>query len=837
MGDAEDVIDMPLPAILFPVRRWTGKQLMSLLVKPSSAVDVHVNLELEERNYVSNRFLCPKDGYVCFHNSELMSGNLAKKTLGDGSKKGLFYVLIRDHGEDHAARCMNRLAKLCARYLGHFKGFSIGIDDVTPSPDLARRKHDLLSNGYKAADAAIQEYRNGVLSLKPGCDPLQSLESELNGLLGKLRETAGGECMKSLPFHNNPRIMAECGSKGSSLNISQMVACVGQQALGGNRIPEGFINRTLPHFLPSSLHAAAKGFVANSFYSGLTATEFFFHTMGGREGLVDTAVKTAETGYMARRLMKALEDLSSHYDGTVRNSENSVVQFTYGDDGLNPSYMEGGDRPVNFDRLICHIRASSPDLDGDEMDADDIEMYGNTVVNSPALQRLLPQGGKFLEEVKSFFDVQATSLRTIQQAITDSGEISIDMSKLLIRNVCRVTRAQADQLMESALFKYQRAVMEPGEAVGAIGAQSISEPGTQMTLKTFHFAGVASMNVTLGVPRLKEIINGTKVISTPIISAALVSKYDERSARIVKARIEKTTLGQVAVHITEVIDADQAYLSVKLDLEAIEQLHLDIDVASVRKSILKSVGVAPRSIVRNLKEQHVLLSARAPDELRILPPPRSRSKSSILDATRGAYFALQALKSALPTVIVQGVPTVQRAVINYEETQDKDQKQSYHLLVEGYGLEQVMGIPGVNGLETKSNHIIEVGNTLGIEAARELIANEVSFIMNAYGISLDRRHLTLLSDIMTFKGEVLGITRFGIAKMRESVLMLASFEKTTDHLFDAAVHSRTDAIVGVSECIIMGIPIPIGTGLFKLLRKVETPPLSSVEIPRVPMLS
>ncbi len=154
------------------------------------------------------------------------------------------------------------------------------------------------------AEEAIKKYDEGTLELRPGCDLLQSLEEILNGILGKLREAAGQEAMKALPWSNTPRIMAECGSKGSPLNISQMMACVGQQAVGGMRIQDGFVNRTLPHFTYHSLTPPAKGFVANSFYSGLTATEFIFHTMGGREGLVDTAVKTAETGYMARRLMK-----------------------------------------------------------------------------------------------------------------------------------------------------------------------------------------------------------------------------------------------------------------------------------------------------------------------------------------------------------------------------------------------------------------------------------------------------------------------------------------------------------------------------------------------------
>jgi DNA-directed RNA polymerase III subunit RPC1 len=158
-------------------------------------------------------------------------------------------------------------------------------------------------------------------------------------------------------------------------------------------------------------------------------------------------------------------------------------------------------------------------------------------------------------------------------------------------------------------------------------------------------------------------------------------------------------------------------------------------------------------------------------------------------------------------VIVQGIKTVNRAVIN-----DKD-GQSYNLLMEGYGLLDVMGSPGIDGLHTTTNHVIEVETVLGVEAARTKIVAEILEIMNAYGIGIDIRHLLLLADVMTFRGEVLGITRFGVAKMRESVFMLASFEKTTDHLFDAAVHGRMDELVGVTECIIIGKDMPIGTGL------------------------
>lgn len=819
-GDAEEQVDLPIPAILKPVPLWTGKQVFTALIRPNRASKVLVNFEMKEKNYISDKeknfkHFCPNDGWVAFRNSELISGNIAKKTIGDGSKTGLLYILLRDSGEAEAARLMDRFAKLCSRYFGNHKGFSIGISDVTPSNKLRSLKYGILSTGYKKAGEKIASYEDGSLELRPGCDLLQSLEEMLNGILGKLRESAGQEAMKALPWSNAPRIMAECGSKGSPLNISQMIACVGQQAVGGNRIQNGFVNRTLPHFEYHSLTPSAKGFVANSFYTGLTATEFFFHTMGGREGLVDTAVKTAETGYMARRLMKALEDLSLRYDTSVRNSENTVVQFTYGDDSLNPEKMENNDRPVDFDRLRLHISQTYPCRGEPTLAGEEISELVDRSLSQDRFQKLLPKGIMFLEEIRNFFSAMAAKQRHL---LEDTDEYTTrDMVDQRTWNVCRFTKTQLEMILTDALSKYTKAYVEPGEAIGATGAQSISEPGTQMTLKTFHFAGVSSMNVTLGVPRLKEIINASKLISTPIITAKLVQDDHKVAARVVKAVIEKTTLGEVSTCIKEVYAPGKCYISVQLDMDAIEQLKLNIDAFTVRTSILRgSRGqkTARPPVLRSLKDSHVKVKKGSKSKLRIYVPEKS-------DKSGGAvYFVMQALKVALPLVIVQGIPSVNRAVINEEE---KGEKKTYHLLVEGYGLAEVMGSPGVDGRHTTTNHIIEVEQTLGVEAARTQISSEISYIMNAYGIGIDSRHLLLLSDVMTFKGEVLGITRFGVSKMRESVLMLASFEKTTDHLFDAAVHGRSDAIVGVSECIIMGIPIPLGTGLFKLLKKATAP--------------
>ncbi|XP_024535104.1 DNA-directed RNA polymerase III subunit 1 [Selaginella moellendorffii] len=796
MGDAVEHIDLPTPAILKPVELWTGKQLFGVLIRPSARIKVFLNFVVCEKNHKKGtETMCPKDGYVFFKNSELICGQLGKGTLGNGSKDGLFTVLLRDYGEQAAASCMNRLAKLSARWIGNH-GFSIGIDDVQPGSRLTVEKEKRIAEGYRACDKHISLFNKGQLTLQPGCDAAQTLESEITGELNKIREAAGQVCVNELHWRNSPLIMSQCGSKGSVINISQMIACVGQQSVSGHRAPNGFIERSLPHFPRNDKTPQAKGFVANSFYSGLTATEFIFHTMGGREGLVDTAVKTAETGYMSRRLMKALEDLSCQYDGTVRNSSGVIVQLIYGDDSMDPVSMEGQNgTPLNLDRVLMKAKATCPR--GATPALPPSELW--KIVESKFSQDGSECSMAFLDSLRKFlrkeFDTISSTRKRLSLPLEDFGNLD---DENVAANVSGLTSRQLEVFLNTCIGRYHRKKLDPGTAVGAIGAQSIGEPGTQMTLKTFHFAGVASMNITLGVPRIKEIINASKKISTPIITAKLVSENDVKAARIVKGRIEKTALGDVAKSIKIVLRPGQAFVSIKLDMDRIYSLQLDIRAETVAEAVLKF----PKIKSMKLKEQHVKVND---DRSISLTTPESDRKKML--------FALHSLQNMLPKVIVKGIPTVERAVINQE-------KGKYNLLVEGTNLKAVMGTEGVDGRETTSNHIFETVEVLGIEAARNGIIKEIQYTMGSHGMSIDQRHMMLLADVMTYRGRILGITRFGMAKMKDSVLMLASFEKTTDHLFAASVHGRTDQIEGVSECIIMGIPMPLGTGLFKVRQKV-----------------
>ncbi|MCO5597199.1 hypothetical protein L7F22_051275 [Adiantum nelumboides] len=768
-ADANLHIDIPPPAVWKPQRLWTGKQVFSALIRPNSKSNVLVNLEAQCRTFEKPKGghikdMSPNDGWLVIQNSEVMCGVMDKSTVGDGKKNSVFGVMLRDYGPDAAIQAMNRLAKMCARWLAN-QGFSLGINDVMPGARLRATKDQKVEAAYTECLDLIEKAKRGKLDNLPGCDQEQTLESMISG-------------------------------------------------------------RSLPHFAKKSKDPPSKGFVRNSFFSGLTPTEFLFHAISGREGLVDTAVKTAETGYMQRRLMKALEDLSTHYDLSVRNSVGGVVQFTYGDDGLDPAELEGNALPVEYHRSWRHALAVTRHIPERGLLPYEIDELVRSTLAEPLFTVKTTDYYKdqVLSFMREFVIEKAAKIREAhgmypaleREDFMDEGTdltMGVDNTVVaIVDNKTQVRRSAVLEFLKICFDKYMKAKVEPGTAVGAVGAQSIGEPGTQMTLKTFHFAGVASMNVTLGVPRIKEIINAAKSINTPIITAQLVNPESETAARIVKGRIEKTYLGDVASVIEEAWASSYVYLGVHIDMKAIEKLQLEVTLDDVRRAIVQ----APKL---KIKDDRVTLVPKK-NRIRIYIGQDDGGANSKPVDEKEIYYGLKLLKRALPKIIIKGIHEAARAVIS-------DEKGSRKLLVEGYGLREVMTTEGVVGLQTHTNHIMEMKEVLGIEAARTSVFREIDYTMASHGMSIDPRHVMLLADVMTYKGEVLGITRFGVAKMKDSVLMLASFEKTTDHLFDAALFGKTDAIQGVSESIIMGNAAQnLGTAMPTLISaKPALPPM------------
>ncbi|KAM0885580.1 hypothetical protein ACQ4PT_030246 [Festuca glaucescens] len=449
--------------------------------------------------------------------------------------------------------------------------------------------------------------------------------------------------------------------------------------------------------------------VCNPYNADFDGDEMNLHVPQTEEARTEAfmlmGVKTAETGYMSRRLIKGLEDLSVCYDKTVRNASGGIVQFIYGDDGMDPVKMEGkGGRPLNLDQLLMKVMATCPQRGHDTLSPEVIlQMLNDKLAEEDTASGVCSDS--FKEMLTKFLEGRIKMVRSTRRAL------QLDENRVGRRN------------------------------------SSIEE-------------GIAAD------------ISG--------ISAKQL---------------------QVAAAIKIVLKSSQPCLVVKLDMQHIEaQGYMGISSDSVQLSILNH----PKA---KLKYEHV----RVIDEAKLRIYPAGTEKSNL-------QFELHNLKSMLPKVIVKGIPTVERAVVNpvlrCDGTFDR-----YNLLVEGTNLLKVLGTPGVNAERTKSNHIMEVHKTLGIEAARRSIIDEIQYTFESNNMMIDRRHMMLLADLMTYKGMVLGITRDGIAKMKSSVLMMASFEKTAEHLFNGSCACREDEIEGVSECIIMGIPMKLGTGILGVRQK------------------
>ena len=329
---------MPVPAILKPKPLWTGKQLFSLIIPGNvNCMRLH-STHPDEENNGPYHWISPGDTRVLIENGELVMGILCKKTLGT-SEGSLMHICQLEVGHRLNGLFYGDIQTVVNNWL-LLEGHSIGIGDTIADPATYQDILTTISQSKIEVNEVIQKAHQDKLEPTPGNTLRQTFENMVNRILNDARDKTGGSAKRSLTEFNNFKVMVVAGSKGSDINVSQVIACVGQQNVEGKRIPFGFRKRTLPHFVKDDYGPESRGFVENSYLAGLTPSEFYFHAMGGREGLIDTAVKTAETGYIQRRLIKAMEACMVNYDGTVRNSVGQLIQLRYGEDGLAGEAVE-----------------------------------------------------------------------------------------------------------------------------------------------------------------------------------------------------------------------------------------------------------------------------------------------------------------------------------------------------------------------------------------------------------------------------------------------------------------------------------------------------------------
>ncbi|WP_297065073.1 DNA-directed RNA polymerase subunit A'' [Thermococcus sp.] len=350
-------------------------------------------------------------------------------------------------------------------------------------------------------------------------------------------------------------------------------------------------------------------------------------------------------------------------------------------------------------------------------------------------------------------------------------------------------KAEVEAIIEEAVKEYQNALVEPGEAIGTVAAQSIGEPSTQMTLNTFHYAGVAEINVTLGLPRIIEIVDARKNPSTPIMTVYLDEKhrYDREKALEVARRIEGTTLENLARE--ETIDILNFEFIVEIDPERLEKAGLDME--RVKRKLEGSFKSAEFEV----------------DGYTLIVRPKKVTKLS----------DLRKLAEKVKKHRLKGLSGVGKTIIRKEGDE-------YVIYTEGSNFKQVLKVPGVDPTRTRTNNIHEIAEVLGIEAARNAIIEEIVNTMREQGLEVDVRHIMLVADMMTLDGVILPIGRHGVVGEKASVLARAAFEITTQHLFEAAERGEVDPLNGVVENVLIGQPVPVGTGIVKLAMNLPLRP-------------
>ena len=859
-----------------PYKRWSGRQLLSMILPP-------LNMNMKNSSYNEN-LEDDKLNHVKIQDGKILQGRFDKAIISKGTK-GLVHMIFNDFGEKACQDFLDNIQDIITKYL-LITGFSVGISDLIADEDTKRKMEKVIVGKKKEVAEVIQHVHLNIFKNEEGKPNEVEFENKIMEMLRKTINEAGNIGLKSLDQNNRMTNMVSAGSKGSPINISQMICSLGQQGIDGKRIPYGFVDRSLPHFTKYDDSPEGRGFIENSFIGGLTPQEFFFHAMAGREGLIDTAVKTSETGYIQRKLIKAMEDLKVDQDLKVTNSYGKVIQFRYGDDGYNFNNIESQSLDLlshTFEELEEKHRFESQEnwelfLDENtqkelekEKDSQEkldslyqemVEMVHllrgeifqhstNSNVNHPInMMRLVNRSlSMFQIDKKDMSDLNPMLVyRTLKELDQELKRNNMEQSTLILRallysNLSPKVLVKKLRMSQDAFFyvvniiktKYSKSFIAVGEMVGAIAAQSIGEPATQMTLNTFHYAGVSSKsNVTRGVPRLKELLHISKNIKQPSITVFLKDdlSYDRIKTEEILNKLELTTLQDIIVSSSiyfdpkdsqSTIEGDNAFMDIYKVFQELNPIEDDNDSCWVlrlefsRKELMKR-NIRMEDVHHAIFANYEKLGYYSDDNSdKLIFRIRLNIENSKNDDRDIMY--LKNFEKNLLNLVIKGVDKINK--ISMRKNKDNvvfedgnyQMKENWVLDTDGTNLIDILGNEYVDSDRTYSNDIIEVYNTLGIDAARELLYREINEVIDFSGNYVNYRHLTLLVDFMTHKGYLMSVDRFGINRdMDIGPLAKCSFEETTEQIFKAAIFGDKDTLEGVSANIMMGQLIPSGTG-------------------------
>ena len=559
---ASDRIQTVSPAVVKPRALWTGKQIITTVLKNVTPT-THPGLTLLGKSKVeSDRWgEGSEENVVIIQSGDLLCGILDKAHLGP-TGGGFIHAIYEAYGHTIAGKLLSILGRLLTRLL-NMRGFSCGIEDLLLTKDGERtrreqlqaantigldvaKKYVTLEGSTKAND---HELRSRLADVLRDEEKQTGLDQVYNSQTSKLSTAITAACLPSglqKPFpRNQMQAMTESGAKGTPVNANLISCNLGQQVLEGRRVPVMVSGKTLPSFKPFETNVRAGGYITDRFLTGVKPQEYFFHAMAGREGLIDTAVKTSRSGYLQRCLIKGMEGLKSEYDSSVRDSDGSMIQFLYGEDGLDVTKQK---HLTDFKFLAENYLSLVAQLNIKEEYAR-LPDKGAAEYQKTAMKKI-KRNGRFnaVDPCLALFDPGSSLGSTSESFATALRNYCDENPENLLKDKKKAPEAPISKKTFTTLvnIKYMKSVIEPGEAVGVVAGQSIGEPSTQMTLNTFHLAGHSAKNVTLGIPRLREIVmTASRSISTPRMTLHLIPELDEDTGHRFAKGISKLTMAEI----------------------------------------------------------------------------------------------------------------------------------------------------------------------------------------------------------------------------------------------------------------------------------------------------
>ena len=930
-------------------QKLTKKQIMNLLMKTNCfntttlfedtskksyntfdvISEILPNISL---NYKTDLFGKSGDTYdssnfvLDIQNGKINRGQFDKGVLG-GSSKGILHRILKDYNNEKCHHFIDNLQGIITEYM-KTTGFSVGISDLIADEDTNDKINSTILEKKKEVSNLIDKIHLGIIENKTGKSNEDYFETEVNNILNAASKDAGNIGIGSLGHDNRFVALVTSGSKGSGLNISQMISCVGQQNVDGKRIPYGYVNRTLPHFKQFDDSPKARGFVQNSYISGLTPDELFFHAIGGRIGLIDTAVKTSTTGYIQRRLIKGMEDIQVMYDKTVRNNKNKIIQFTYGGTSFDTMYIENirfelFDMNINdiYERY-CYNLLNDPGVTQKKK-----KDYLKLIYNKETLSKFMSQSKllktksyneiqyliqrrndfitkvflnlnkdnkiympihftNMIQNIKHRFNINSHSISNITPmdaytiiertySILENMYQPCEKFKIvytfymnpfnLIHNHKYHLNA-LEYLCEKIIYTYQKSIVNPGEMVGMVGAQSIGEPTTQMTLNTFHFAGVSSKsNVTRGVPRIEELLTLTKKLKNPSMTIHLKEdeQFDMKCAHKCGSKIEHTRFIDIIQKAEIYYEPDDKQTLISDDDQLMNEY---IEMSDLLRKCYGETESPPQEGVEEESKQennwiiriemnetemfdmnitnediHYNLKLNYGDEIlcfysdyntngkiifRIRPTPLYNKKklNDTFTQEDHIYYVKSFMEKILNDMIIRGIKDIEKVTLRkikqYQHYDEKsgnfENKETYVIDTVGTNLLDVLALDFIVTEKTITNDIMEVYEILGIEAARKCLFEEILDVMEFDDTYINHHHIHLLCDRMTCNEKLVSIFRHGINKDNIGPIAKASFEETTEMFLQAAKHGELDNMRGVSANVMCGQEGYYGTSSFQI---------------------